>query len=314
MGPRLSDLGYEVVLKSEIRNPLFRLFDMLFAVMKFRKRNPVVLIDTYSTKAFWFASSAGWLCRLLNLRYIPILRGGNLPHRIDTSPTTSRKLFKHAKYNVAVSDYLADAFTKRGLPTKVIHNFVDLSSYPFRQRKQPRPAILWVRAFHEIYNPQLAIRVFHRIASRYKQAEFCMVGPDKDGSMNSCIELAKSLGIQVRFTGKLEKTQWISLANDYDIFLNTTNVDNTPVSVMEAMAMGMPVVTTNAGGIPFLFQNGTEGIITPVGDEDKLVEAIEFLLSDSDLAGKISAAARQKASEWDWKVISEKWKTLLNEA
>jgi glycosyltransferase involved in cell wall biosynthesis len=313
LGPRLSELGYEVILKSDVRNPLFRLFDMLLAVVKFRRHKPIVLIDTYSTTAFWYAVAAGLFCRILQLRYIPILRGGNLPHRIDSWPKVSKNLFQHAAFNVAVSEYMANAFLKRNLQAGVIHNFIDLNHYPFRQRGQLKPTILWVRAFHSIYNPQLAIRVFKRIATKYENTSFCMVGPDKDGSMKKCIDLAQSLNVEVKFTGKMGKEEWIRMANDYDIFLNTTNVDNTPVSVMEAMSLGMPVVTTNVGGIPFLFKDRSEGFMVPPGDEEGIVEAIDLLLKDADIASGISKKAREKACQWDWKVISKQWKSLLDE-
>ena len=80
-----------------------------------------------------------------------------------------------------------------------------------------------------------------------------MVGPDKDGSLEKTKQYAKEKGVlhRVRFTGGLSKTEWIELSKDYNIFINTTNVDNTPVSVMEAMALGFPVISTNVGGVPF---------------------------------------------------------------
>jgi glycosyltransferase involved in cell wall biosynthesis len=186
--------------------------------------------------------------------------------------------------------------------------------YPFRLRKEVKPKILWVRAFHEIYNPQLAVRVFRRIADAYPEATCCMVGPDKDGSMETCKKLAESFGLKINFTGRLDKTEWIRLADGYDIFLNTTDVDNTPVSVMEAMALGMPVVTTDAGGIPNLFEPGVEGIMTPVNNEDKMTEAIFSLILNPERAASISASARAKARSWDWNVIGPQWKALLDEA
>jgi glycosyltransferase involved in cell wall biosynthesis len=131
------------------------------------------------------------------------------------------------------------------------------------------PRILWVRSFHELYRPQWAIGILERLLEQYPEAALCMVGPDKDGSLEHCQQLAHNKGLadKVYFTGLLSKADWLALSADYDIFLNTTSADNTPVSVMEAMALGMPVVTTKVGGIPWLFADGIEGIMVAEADE-----------------------------------------------
>jgi len=79
-----------------------------------------------------------------------------------------------------------------------------------------------------------------------------MVGPDKDSSLGEAKDLAKQLGVaeSVTFTGVLPKAQWHQLSEKFDIFINTTNIDNMPVSIIEAMALGLPIVSTNAGGLP----------------------------------------------------------------
>ena len=77
----------------------------------------------------------------------------------------------------------------------------------------------------------------------------------KDGSMEACKEYAAEEKLPVKFTGKLEKNEWIKISADAGIFINTSNIDNTPVSLMEAMALGLPVVSTNVGGIPYLIED-----------------------------------------------------------
>jgi len=174
--------------------------------------------------------------------------------------------------------------------------------------------LLWVRAFDATYNPQMAIHVLHLLSDKYPQAALCMVGPDKDGSMNSCRQLAQELGIadRVQFTGRLTKREWIGLSSDYDLFINTTNFDNTPVSVIEAMALGLPVVSTNVGGVPYLIANNVDGVLVESGDVEKMIEKILFLIENSNQAMLIASKARQKAEQFDWNHVKSEWFELLD--
>ncbi len=310
LGPALSKMGYRLESRSAVKNSFFRLLDMLYSIWDLRKHRPVVLIDTYSTTAFWYAYASALVCAALGLRYIPILRGGDLPSRLDRSPRVSKTLFGNSFANVAVSGYLDHEFAGRNIPTQIIHNHIYISDYPFQSRRVLRPMILWVRAFHEIYNPALAIDILKKLTHHFPEAKLCMVGPDKDGSLEKCRNLAS--GLNVEFTGKLSKKDWIILSEQYDIFLNTTNVDNTPISVMEAMALGLPVVSTNAGGVPFIINNDADGLLVNKNNADEAVAAMLRLLSDPAKAESLSQAARKRAEEWDWSCSGAKWKQLID--
>jgi len=175
------------------------------------------------------------------------------------------------------------------------------------------PRILWVRAFHSTYNPVMAINTFRIVQERFPDAKLCMVGPAKDGTMDMCKKVVNSEGLNVEFTGKLEKEKWIKMSVEYDIFINTTDYDNTPISVMEAMALGMPVVSTNPGGVSKLINDGVDGILVNTGDYESMADSIINLLTDHNKAGSISRAAREKAEMWDWNVVKTKWMDLINQ-
>ena len=312
LAPHLSP---EVSLRlvSRRRDKLWRMAEMLWAVWRYGRAEQPVLIDTYSSLNFWYAVACGGLCHLLGGRYLCVLHGGNLPDRLRRNPKWCRLLFGRAWRLVAPSGYLQAAFRAHGYEAEVIPNPIPIENYPFRLRKKLRPRLLWVRAFSAIYNPQMAIRVLHRLSARYPEASLCMVGPDKDGSMAECRALARRLGVadRVCFTGLLPKAEWIALSADYDIFLNTTNVDNTPVSVIEAMALGLPVVCTDAGGLPWLVEDGVTGMIVPCGDEKGMVEQVRNLLNDGHLAEKLSRNGRLQAEKFAMQEVVTAWKDLL---
>ena len=304
--------GFEVITKSSKINKLLRLLDMLFAVHKNRKYIDLVLIDTYSTQNFWYAISVAWLCRFYKLEYIPILHGGNLPTRLKSNQNTCKKYFGNAFTNVAPSNYLKNAFEQVGYDNiELIPNSIEIENYPFLKRTIKAPKLLWVRSFSEIYNPKLAISIFGKLKKKYPDAELCMVGPEKDGSLAECKMYAENLQVDVRFTGLLSKKDWIQLSKNYNIFINTTNFDNMPVSIIEAMALGLPVISTNVGGISKLIVDNQNGFLVKPNNESEFIDAIERILSLDSTIDSLTQNARNKAETFDWKSVKKLWLLLL---
>jgi len=305
--------GYSIKISSSLNNQFLRLASMLWAIIKYRKKIDYVLIDTYSTKNFYYALATSQLCRILKLKYIPILHGGNLPLRLDKSPNLSKLIFNYAYKNVSVSKYLEYEFNKRGFETVFIPNILQIENYNFLERGFSNPKLLYVRAFASIYNPEMAIKVLSKIKKEYPEAIFCMVGPNKDNSFNSCKALVEKFGLEnsVEFTGMLSKEEWHKKAEDYNIFINTTNIDNAPVSVMEAMALGLPIVSTNVGGMPFLIENNTTGILVDKNSVNEMVEAIDTICKDEKKAMYLTANARKQIEKYDWNNVKSLWDNIL---
>jgi glycosyltransferase involved in cell wall biosynthesis len=139
-----------------------------------------------------------------------------------------------------------------------------------------------------------------------------MVGPDSDGTLQEVKQLAKTLNVAVTFTGKLPKEEWISLSEKYTVFINTTNFDNMPVSVIEAMALGLPVVSTNVGGMPFLMENNKEGILVEKGNIADFVSAIKEVVNHPIKTKTMVFNARKKVESYDWQHVKHQWLKILN--
>lgn len=312
--PRFEEQGHTVHAASSKMNSASRMLDMVRCIYKHRKDADLVLIDTYSTKAFYFA----WLCskvtRRYGLKYIPILHGGNLPHRIARSQELSRQLLSNSFTNVTVSTYLHTVILKEDYPSTLIPNSIVLNDYTFKQRRILQPKLLWVRAFHETYNPKMAVAVVSELKKTHPDVQLTMVGPDIDGSMEECIaEVAKlKLHKQIKFTGKLSKQEWLTLSQQHDIFINTSNYDNQPVSVLEAMALGLPVVSTNVGGMSYLITDKKNGILVESGNVYNMTDTIRELLSNIELAEALSQNGRAHTEQYDWSTVKQKWQMLFD--
>jgi glycosyltransferase involved in cell wall biosynthesis len=306
---------FHVYRASSLNNKTLRMLEMLWTVFNLKNQVQFILIDTYSTSNFYFAFLTSQLARLLRKKYIPILHGGDLPKRLDRNPLLSKMIFKNSFTNVAPSGYLQFEFEKRDYPTIFIPNILNISTYTFKKRSQLQPKLLWVRAFAHLYNPKMAIQVLNQLKPVYPDATLCMVGPDKgDGSYQDTQALVAQLKLSdsVTFTGVLPKEQWHALSVDYDIFINTTTIDNTPVSVMEAMALGLPIISTNVGGIPYLINDGEDGLLVNNADVIGMTQAVERLIHERQMVEMMTIYARKKAESFDWRVVREQWMSVLS--
>ena len=303
--------GFTIHKSSSKSNKILRLLCMIYAIFRYKNKIDYVLIDTYSTSSFYYALLTSQLCRLFRLKYLPILHGGNLPHRLHHNPTLSSLIFNNSFQNIAPSGYLKYEFELKGYTTLLIPNVIPITKYNFKSRQKLQPKLLYVRSFAKIYNPTMAIEVLKELKKTYSKAVLCMVGPDKDGTLNDVKQLIDKYELHdsVEITGVLSKKEWHKKSEEFDIFINTTNVDNTPISVIEAMALGLPVVSTNVGGLPYLIDDNKDGVLVdkeqPILMAKKIVEIIE------DSKSSFAKKARCKVENFDWSVVRRQWLKLL---
>jgi glycosyltransferase involved in cell wall biosynthesis len=139
-----------------------------------------------------------------------------------------------------------------------------------------------------------------------------MIGPDKgDGSYQQACAVAEELRVPVHFLGRVPKNDIPKWIDGGDLFLNTTTIDNTPVTVVEAMACGACVVSTNVGGIPHLAADGVVAVRVPPRDPEAMAAAIERVLGDRELAMRMSRSARARVDAFDWSAVLPQWTALL---
>jgi len=307
----LCDTGYIICKSSSKQNKVLRLLDMCIAVVHLRNKLDYVFIDTYSTSNFYYALFTSQLCRFFKLKYLPILHGGNLPYRLKKYPKFSSLVFNNSYKNIAPSGYLKYEFEQKGFKTVLIPNVIPIHQYPFKERKKIAPKLLYVRAFAEIYNPTLVIEVLKELKNSYPKAILCMIGPDKDGTLEDVKQLINKyhLNESVEITGVLSKKEWHKKSENYDIFINTTNVDNTPISVIEAMALGLPVVSTNVGGMPYLIQHNEDGVLVEKNNPSAMTTEICKIVEENKYSLAINA--RKKVENFDWNIVKSKWMKIL---
>lgn len=310
----LDEGGYTVVCASSKTNRVQRMADIVVTILRNRRAADLLLVEVYSGLSFAVADVASLMAKWLDLRTTGVLHGGDLPRFCKRHPWWTSRVLRRFDRLVAPSGFLADAIDSEGRPVKTIPNVIDIGRYPYRERGRVKPRLLWMRAFHEIYQPELALKVFSIVRARFPTATLVMAGPDK-GLADVTREIARELGLQdaIEFPGFLDHQAKIRAFLEADIFLNTNRIDNMPVAVVEACAMGLPVVATDVGGLSYLLDDGETGLLVPDRDAAGLADAVVRILSEPGLARRLSKNGRRLAEQSSWTAVKPLWESLFSE-
>lgn len=314
----LSDLwkasGYPVIAVSSRLNRYLRLIDIVCTIIRRAREIDLLIVDTYGGPSFVVEDIATWLGRRFGHRIIMVLHGGAMPEFMARHPLWTRRVLRRADMLVAPSEFLAKAVSPYGFCARVIPNVINLSDYPYHHRRSVSPNLFWMRSFHPIYNPAMAVRVLKRLRAFTPEAKLVLAGQDK-GLETDMRQLSESLGLNgsVSFPGFLNMSDKARQGVAADIYINTNNIDNMPVAVVEACAMGLPVIATDVGGISDLLKHGETGLLVPPNDDEAMCEAVKRLLNDPDLVERLSANGRQLAERSAWERVRPLWEQVIAE-
>jgi glycosyltransferase involved in cell wall biosynthesis len=128
-------------------------------------------------------------------------------------------------------------------------------------------------------------------------------------------QLARDLKLtRTEFIGRVPFEKMPALYDAADIYLTATNLDNMPGSVIECFATGLPVVTTDAGGVPYIVTHEKTGLLVQRDDHQAMAAAAIRLLEDQDLAGRLAIQAREACKQYSWEAVRDAWLRLYFEA
>lgn len=314
---QLESAGLNVLTTSHHKPRVKRLLDFISTIWRRRREYGVAHVDVYSGRAFRMAEAACFALRSVNKPYVLTLRGGNLPPFAQRQPQRVSRLLQSAVTVTSPSDFLLEQMKPYHSDIRLLPNPLDINRYPFRLRETAKPRLVWLRSFYKSYNPTMAAKVVAELQSDYPDITLTMIGHDKgDGSLQATQQTARELGVsgRIKFPGGVAKKEVPKWLDRGDIFLNTTNVDNTPVSVLEAMACGLCVVSTDAGGMPYLVENERDAMLVRAEDREAMVSAIRRVMTEPTLAARLSQNARNSVQQCDWRVVLPQWQQLFEQA
>jgi L-malate glycosyltransferase len=212
---------------------------------------------------------------------------------------------------VVPSPYLRTVFARHGYPARVVHNVIDVTRFRYRERVPLRPRVLSTRNFEAYYRVDLVIRAFMRFRREVPDATLTLAGyGSEEGRLR---DLAATCGGEsIRFVGRIEADDMPRLYAEHDIFVNASVVDNQPVSILEALASGLPVVSTVVGDIPNMVKNGETGMLA-AADAADLAGAMARVWNDPEGARAMARCGKATLSRFTWQTVREDWLDIYSE-
>ena len=258
-----------------------------------------------------FAAPAIWIGHLRGCPVVVNYRGGEAAGFLQTSLRRVAPTLRRARLLIVPSGFLATVFARHGFEYVIVPNVVDLerfgaaASAPQQNERQPSraPAVLVARHLEPIYDIGTALRAFALLRATHPLASMLVAGSGPEHAR--LLQLAERLGIAagVRFCGLLEHAAMAQCYQAADIVLNPSLADNMPNSMLEALASGVPVVSTNVGGVPYLVEDGRHALLVPPGQPEAMARAMRRVLEEHGLAEKMHVAGLQLVHQYAWSQV-----------
>ena len=314
LAPELEARGIRCLLTSAVTNRYGRFLDIFHTLIRYRSKIDVICIGVYTGLSFVAEDMASMVGKILGKPVIMRLEGGAIPEFMLRFPNWSRRVLKRANLIISPSNYLIEAIERHGFSARLLPNPIIISEYHFRHRVSIYPTIIWLRALHKVYNPTDAIKALALVSKDYPETQLILVGPDKgDGSLQEIQDLAARLGVShhLEIIGAIPKKQISNWLEKGDIFLNTTSYESFGISVMEAAACGLCIITTSVGELAYLWKDGFNALLVPPHDPEAIAIAFRRIMTEPELAGMLSQNARNNAILYDMDLIADQWKQVL---
>lgn len=285
---------------------LFRLLPYLVRLWRAAGHNDLFHIMANSGWSWHlFAAPAIWIAKARGKAVVVNYRGGEAEAFFARAFAWVEPSLKKADAIVVPSGFLGEIFRRRGFATRIVPNVVNLERFAAAY-KGGAPHILVARNLERLYDNASALRAFALVRKRYPVARMTIAGSGPErGSLEV---LARELGLAdaVTFAGRVENSAMPALYQDASIALNPSLADNMPISVLEALASGVPVVSTDVGGVPFLVEHEKTALLVPPADPVAMAEACLRLMAEPELARQLSAAGQSRAREFAWEQVRGK--------
>jgi glycosyltransferase involved in cell wall biosynthesis len=241
--------------------------------------------------------------RIRGKRVVLNYRGGEAARFFRLFRWMVRPAFRLATVVMVPSNFLAKVVGNYfGIPVVIVPNILDLAIFRYRQREIFQPKLLVTRHLEKMYDVESILRAFHTVQERYPEASLWIAGSGSQAEHLRNLVAEWHLH-NVRFLGHVAQKDLPAIYEQCDILVNASRVDNFPAALLEASASGLVVVSTGAGGIPFIYQNGQDAVLVAPGDWQDLGRSVLKVLDQPSLATNLTIAAAALARNCEWKEV-----------
>lgn len=292
---------------------LFRLLPYLGRVWSMAGRVDVIHLMANSGWSWQlFAAPVIWLAWLRGTPVIVNYRGGEAREYLAASGRSVRPTLSRATSLVVPSGFLRQVFGEFGVEASVIPNVIDLGTFrPVQTARTPgRFTFAITRNLERIYGLDTALQALAQVRERDPELRLEIAGSGP--LLEELQSLARQLGVDdaVSFLGRLDRAEIVELYQRADAMLNPSRVDNMPNSVLEALACGLPVVSTNVGGVPFIVEHEHSALLVEKDDAAGMAAAMLRLRNDPALYERLRSRGLELASSYSWEAVRPLWLAL----
>jgi glycosyltransferase involved in cell wall biosynthesis len=296
---------------------LFRLVPYAMQVWSIAGRADVLHIMANSGWSWHLvAAPAIWIARMRGAPTVVNYRGGEAATFLARSAKLIRHTLRRADVLAVPSGFLNEVFGRFGMRSEIVPNIIDLERFhPAAEATRPNaPHFIVARNLEAIYDIPTALRAFALVREEVPAARMTIAGtgPDRAELEKLCATL--DMSGSVTFSGRLERDEMARLYRVATAVVNPSRVDNMPNSVLEAMASGVPVVSTNVGGVPFVLRDGVTGLLVNAGDHVAMAHAMRRILDEEALTARLRGAALADVQQYAWPRVRERWADVYSQA
>jgi glycosyltransferase involved in cell wall biosynthesis len=292
---------------------LFRLLPYVWRI--WRLAGEVDVIHMMANSGFsWqlFAAPVIWIGWLRGTPVIVNYRGGEAREYLTASARWVKPSMRKAKFLIVPSGFLQAVFREFGMYAATIPNIIDLETFvPAEQAPVDAFFTLVItRNLESIYGIETAIHALALVKDTLPEVQLKIAGT---GPLAGKLEdLVRELGLsdRVAFLGRLERHEVVKLYHSAHAMLNPSRVDNMPNSVLEALACGVPVISTNVGGVPYIVEDAQTALLVPPDDVRAMAQAIQRLCTDAGLRSQLRENGRRAVAQYAWPEVKPQWLAL----
>lgn len=270
-------------------------------------RADVVHVFCASYFSFLLGPVPALLCaRLMRKRLILNYHSGEAEDHLARWGILVHPFLRLADEIVVPSPFLHEVFARFGYDTRVIENIVETSAFRFRERPPSRLRLLSARNLEPHYRVGDIVQAFVLLRTRHPEAELVIAGSGSEEQ--ELRKLAQNIGVEgISFTGRYAPARAPELYANADVFVNASVIDNQPLSILEAFASGLPVISTPTGDIASMLDGGEFGILVRPRDPEAIASAVEAVAADPEGSRAMARRAYQSLDRFSWENVRDKW-------
>lgn len=310
----------QLVSKIPVLRALFRLIPYKLNLMRMCKQVDVIHVMANSGWSWHlFVTPCVWIAKFYQKPVVINYHGGEAEIFFQKSINVVKPTLRACSKIIVPTQFLTEVFNKYNIVTQIVPNTIDLTVFnPQPEQSQQQTAqqinILIARNLELIYDNETAIKAFNIVYQKNQHARLTIAGTGPE--LQNLQQLVERLGIThvVKFAGRVDRHTMAKLFKQSQVMINPSTADNMPISILESLASGVPVVTTNVGGIPYLVENENTALLVDVRDYQAMSKAIDRLINDESLRTRLINNGVEQVKKYAWDSVKHQWQTVYQDS